>query len=77
MSSVLEPYDRRRRQTYNLFQAFFVFWRDIGHHMGLKDIPSTLDELKDWSEVRPIISFVWQSLDRGLTLVVFNADTGL
>lgn len=31
-------------------QAFFVFWRDIGHHMGLKDIPSTLDELKDWSE---------------------------
>ncbi|KAL1716376.1 hypothetical protein EV715DRAFT_293303 [Schizophyllum commune] len=30
--------------------AWFVYWVEIGKRMGIRDIPSTFDELKTWSE---------------------------
>lgn len=30
-------------------QAHFVFWVEIGKHMGIKDIPETLSDLREWS----------------------------
>lgn len=32
--------------------ATFILWKEIGHRMGIKDIPETLDELEAWSLVR-------------------------
>ena len=32
-------------------QAFFVFWYDMGVKMGITDIPNSLQELEEWSEV--------------------------
>ncbi|KAF5348948.1 hypothetical protein D9758_014206 [Tetrapyrgos nigripes] len=29
--------------------AFFVFWAEIGRRMGIKDIPETAEEFKEWS----------------------------
>ncbi|EIM82611.1 uncharacterized protein STEHIDRAFT_63775 [Stereum hirsutum FP-91666 SS1] len=29
--------------------AMFVYWRNIGENMHIKDIPETLDELREWS----------------------------
>jgi hypothetical protein len=31
--------------------AYLIFWTDIGQKMGIKDIPPTLEELKEWCEV--------------------------
>ncbi|KAH8823465.1 hypothetical protein DL96DRAFT_1744338, partial [Flagelloscypha sp. PMI_526] len=31
-------------------QAIFVFWRDVGIRMGIKNIPETLDDLTEWTE---------------------------
>ena len=30
--------------------AFLVYWKEIGNRMGIKDIPSTLEELEAWTE---------------------------
>ncbi|TEB31420.1 hypothetical protein FA13DRAFT_366962 [Coprinellus micaceus] len=30
--------------------AYLIFWTDIGQKMGIKDIPPTLEELKEWCE---------------------------
>lgn len=30
--------------------AMFIYWKEIGNRMGIKDIPPTLDKLQDWTE---------------------------
>ena len=30
--------------------AAFIYWKEIGNRMGIKDIPETLAELEDWTE---------------------------
>lgn len=39
-------------QTPVCLQASFVFWKEIGIKMNIKNIPDTLDEFIEWSLVR-------------------------
>ena len=32
--------------------AHFVFWKEVGKRMGIKDIPKTAEEFKCWAKVR-------------------------
>jgi hypothetical protein len=34
------------------FQAYYVFWAEIGRRMGMQDVPESLEEMKAWSAVR-------------------------
>lgn len=41
----------RSAHTHILPQAFFVFWKEIGKRMNLKDIPETLHDLIEFNAV--------------------------
>jgi hypothetical protein len=51
---VLEPIrwlnDREWRPMTKLEKvAIFIYWKEIGNRMGIKDIPDTLEELETWT----------------------------
>lgn len=29
--------------------AIFIYWKEIGNRMGIRDIPNTLEELELWT----------------------------
>ncbi|KIW71709.1 hypothetical protein PV04_03844 [Phialophora macrospora] len=39
-----------RQLTYLEKVALFVYWREVGNRMGIKDIPPTLEKLAEWTE---------------------------
>ncbi|ETI22938.1 hypothetical protein G647_04732 [Cladophialophora carrionii CBS 160.54] len=39
-----------RELTYLEKVALFVYWREIGNRMGIKDIPPTLEKLAEWTK---------------------------
>ncbi|OCT54626.1 hypothetical protein CLCR_02983 [Cladophialophora carrionii] len=39
-----------RGLTYLEKVALFVYWREIGNRMGIRDIPPTLEKLAEWTE---------------------------
>ncbi|PFH48519.1 hypothetical protein AMATHDRAFT_5718 [Amanita thiersii Skay4041] len=52
---ILEPATWAKRYGWRSLspleeQAFFVLWLDIGQKMGIKDIPDTLEGMKEWSQ---------------------------
>lgn len=38
-------------QLHVHFQAYYIFWVEIGRRMGMQDIPDSLEEMKAWSAV--------------------------
>lgn len=52
---VLEPHtwvDRYEWRAISELEkvAAFVYWKEIGNRMGIRDIPGTLDDLRSWTE---------------------------
>lgn len=39
-----------RKLTYLEEVALFTYWKEVGNRMGIKDIPETIEKLKEWTE---------------------------
>lgn len=51
---VLEPQAWAQRYGWRSLssletEAYFVCWRELGHRMGIRDIPESMEEMKAWS----------------------------
>ncbi|KAH8586969.1 hypothetical protein B0O99DRAFT_656613 [Bisporella sp. PMI_857] len=44
--------------------AMFIYWKEIGNRMGIEGIPSTLEELQDWTESFEKVHMVYSDNNR-------------
>jgi hypothetical protein len=53
-----------RELTYLEQVALFVYWKEIGYRMGIKEIPPTLEKLVEWSEEYEKTAMVYSDNNR-------------
>ncbi|OAL26642.1 hypothetical protein AYO20_09983 [Fonsecaea nubica] len=53
-----------RKLTYLEQVAMFVYWKEVGNRMGIKDIPPTLEKLAEWTEKYEQTAMVYSDNNR-------------
>lgn len=74
---ILDPMDWIERfgwrsLTDNERQAQFVFWREVGRRMGIRDIPATLVAMRRWSEQYVSEHFHFSGSNRVVSAATFG-----
>ncbi|KAL4897888.1 hypothetical protein BDV59DRAFT_51593 [Aspergillus ambiguus] len=52
--------------------AIFVYWREIGHRMGMRDIPATIDALQRWAAAFEASHMVYADSNRRCTTATLD-----
>lgn len=56
------------------YEALFVFWTRIGNAMGIKDIPPSLKEYKEWIENYEKKNFVYSESNRNVAVDAYQVE---